>query len=324
MFHLFTHAFFKALLFLGAGSVMHAMGNVIDVREFGGLRRLLPRTHWTFLIGCLALAGVVPLSGFWSKDAILVAVHERMSGGAGPLYHLLYYAALGTAFLTAFYTFRAYFLTFHGKERIPAAAGGHAHESPPSMTVPLVVLAIGAAGVGGYFEWTHDFADFLHQSPSVAYLVESVGEPAVHAPSHAADEAAASEELTRAFWRHVLVGVVSTVVALAGIALAAAMYLGREGLPAALARAMGPLYTLSHRKFFFDEIYDALIVQPLRLLADFCYWLDAMVVDGLVNLFGWVPRALGALLRPTQSGLIPFYALAMALGLLVLIGALTM
>jgi NADH-quinone oxidoreductase subunit L len=138
MYHLFAHAFFKALLFLGAGSVMHAMGGVIDMRQFGGLRRLMPYTHWTFFIGCLALAGIPPLAGFWSKDAVLAAVHERMHDHV--VYEWLYYGALLTAFLTAFYTFRAFALTFYGPLRVPAAAADHAHESPPVMTLPLVVL----------------------------------------------------------------------------------------------------------------------------------------------------------------------------------------
>ncbi|KKK65359.1 hypothetical protein LCGC14_2974920, partial [marine sediment metagenome] len=166
MFHLFTHAFFKALLFLGAGSVMHAMGGVIDVRKFGGLRRLMPSTHWTFLFGSLALAGIFPFAGFWSKDIILAAVHEH----DGSLYQWLYVAGLFTAFLTAFYTFRAFFLTFYGDEQIPAEAGHHAHESPKPMTVPLMILAVCALVVGAYFELTHGFADFLAKTPSVAYL----------------------------------------------------------------------------------------------------------------------------------------------------------
>src|SRR5690606_7117336 len=167
MFHLFTHAFFKALLFLGAGSVMHAMGNVIDMRRFGGLRHIMPITHWTFLAGCLALAGIVPLAGFWSKDAILGAVHDRVhelahheaehasssddllfvqhvageseaASARGPwylwsdetaanVYQLLYWVAVFTAGLTAFYTFRAFYMTFYGEQQVPAEAAGHAH-----------------------------------------------------------------------------------------------------------------------------------------------------------------------------------------------------
>src|SRR5205823_10307598 len=132
IFHLFTHAFFKALLFLSAGSVMHAMGDVIDMRRFGGLRRVMPVTHVTFLCGAAALAGVPLLSGFWSKDMVMESL-TAASEGAHPYhesFHFLLLVALLTAFLTAFYTFRAYFLTFWGPTRVPEEAGGHAHESP--------------------------------------------------------------------------------------------------------------------------------------------------------------------------------------------------
>ncbi|MCG8585496.1 MAG: NADH-quinone oxidoreductase subunit L, partial [Pirellulales bacterium] len=151
MFHLFTHAFFKALLFLGAGSVMHAMGGVIDIRRFGGLRKIMPITHWTFLIGCLALAGIFPLAGFWSKDAILGALHDQAHHASGfehGLYTTLYYVASFAAFLTAFYMFRAFYLTFYGREEVPAEAHGHAHESPGSMTVSLIILAVCSLIVG--------------------------------------------------------------------------------------------------------------------------------------------------------------------------------
>jgi len=148
IFHLFTHAFFKALLFLGAGSVMHAMGGVIDMRRFGGLRKLLPVTHLTFLCGAASLAGVPLLSGFWSKDEILSATFDasRFEWSRRGIYGILLIVGLITAGLTAFYTFRAYFLTFWGEEKIPPEAGHHAHESPLIMTGPLVILAIGAVG----------------------------------------------------------------------------------------------------------------------------------------------------------------------------------
>lgn len=270
MFHLFTHAFFKALLFLGSGSVMHAMGNVIDMRRFGGLRRLMPITHGTFLFGCLALAGVVPFAGFWSKDAILAALHTKGHGAghavhatepaAGPhalssvgethlvaapaaeatgnhgdgaastestgnvstgnvssvsaageqdyqhVYLWLYRLALVTAFLTAFYTFRAFFLTFYGEEVVPHEAHGHAHESPPAMWIPLTILAAFALVVGAFFEWTQGFAEFLRHTPSLAY-------GAVAAGGH----------------EHVFhwdIAAISTVVAAAGIGVAAYFYLG--------------------------------------------------------------------------------------------------
>src|SRR5262249_22869451 len=150
IFHLFTHAFFKALLFLGAGSVMHAMGGVIDMRRFSGLRKLMPKTHLGFLCGSLALAGFPLLSGFWSKDEILAAAFDagKASDKYAGIYTLLFLVGLGTAFLTAFYSFRAYFRTFWGEEKIPQEAGHHAHESPPVMTVPLMILAFFAVFIG--------------------------------------------------------------------------------------------------------------------------------------------------------------------------------
>ncbi len=299
MFHLFTHAFFKALLFLGAGSVMHAMGGVIDMRRFGGLRRLMPTTHWTFLFGCLALAGVIPFAGFWSKDAIIAAVYEKAQREM--LFQVLYWGALGTAFLTSVYTFRAFFLTFYGPERVPREAGHHAGESPPAMTVPLVILAVGALVVGAYFEWTGGFADLLSRTPSLAYAT-------LHPPGaeHAADT-------------HLLIGAVSTVVALAGLGLAAFFYLGEPAQVLALKHLLWPLYWLSHGKLFFDEIYDLLFVRPLRLLARFCYWLDRFAIDGLVDSIGRAPSSVAAGLRSLQTGMVQFYALAMLWGVVVLI-----
>ncbi len=251
MFHLLTHAFFKALLFLGAGSVMHAMGNVIDMRRFGGLRRLMPYTHATFVIGALALAGIFPLSGFWSKDAIMGAVHDRVhelehgghsvasesAGGAdveerghgageavvpvwyGTVYRYLYYAGMLTVWLTAFYTFRAVFMTFYGEERVPEEAGSHAHESPPSMVVPLVVLAVGAAVIGllldrSLIDGTHPFAEWLMATPSLSL-------PAL-------------AETAQPGQFHTEIAAVSTLIALIGIGLAAHLYLGSRDEAAAL------------------------------------------------------------------------------------------
>jgi len=257
MYHLFTHAFFKALLFLGAGSVMHAMGGVIDLRQIGGLRRLMPRTHWTFLFGSLALAGVVPFAGFWSKDAILGSVHDKVHAiehelehrssepgilvGEGStrsvpatyeswsdkqlsvsrsIYQALYYVAIVTAFLTAFYTFRAFALTFYGPLRVPAQAGHHAHESPPVMVSPLFILAICSLLVGlaclssATNLGANSLVDFLSQTPSLA----------------AGSIAATNTEPEF----HMSVAGLSTVVALAGIGLALFLYLGEpaEARPA--------------------------------------------------------------------------------------------
>jgi NADH-quinone oxidoreductase subunit L len=301
MFHLFTHAFFKALLFLAAGSVMHALGGVIDLTRFSGLRGKLPVTHLTFLIGCLALGGVFPLAGFWSKDAILGAVADQADGDAAWLYRPLYYLALITSGLTAFYSFRAFFRAFYGPERIPEEAGLHAHESPRVMTGPLIILALCAllAGAGQLV-----LPDFLGLAPSLAYV-------------HAREAAAESHF-------HWGVAAASTLAAVLGIGVAAMLYLRGGAVVQRLTVLMRGLfvYQLSRDKFYFDEIYSAFVVWPLRVLAYACRFFDDYVVDQLVNFFGWLPRWVGATLRPLQIGLVQFYALAMVLGLLVLIGSL--
>jgi NADH-quinone oxidoreductase subunit L len=305
MFHLFTHAFFKALLFLGSGSVMHAMGGVIDMRRIGGLRRLMPITCWTFLIGSLALAGLFPFAGFWSKDEILGAVHHRAAeaeGFAHGLYTTLYWVGMITAGMTAFYTFRAFFLTFYGEERIPPEAGYHAHESPRVMTVPLMILSVFAIGIGAYYGLTHGILDFLGKTPSLAYDVIS-------------RDAGKSEF-------HMNVALTSTAIVVLGIGLAAFLYLGDRRQANLLARVLRPLYELSYGKFFIDQIYQLFIVWPLQILAAISYWFDRYVIDALVNFVGAIPAACGAMLRALQNGMVQFYAGAMMLALVVLIVAL--
>ncbi len=346
MFHLVTHAFFKALLFLGAGSVMHAMGGVIDMRHFGGLRKLMPKTYATFLVGSLALAGLFPLSGFWSKDTILASVrmaahpeahaaahttdgHASPAGGhdahgkpaeadhgdkhatisavdrtnvqlfgirATVWYEILFWAGSFTAFLTAFYTFRAVFMTFHGEERIPAEAGHHAHESPSAMTSPLIILAVGAAFLGlalGHMTGIFD-----------GFLGKTIPQIAVH---HDAD------------W--FVIGL-STVVAIAGIGLAWVMYAERSGVPATIAQAVPPLYRLSLNKFYFDELYYIFLVIPVMCLAQFSRFIDWIGVDGLVGFVSKIPGAVAKLARPIQNGLVQFYALSMMLATAMLLWAL--
>jgi NADH-quinone oxidoreductase subunit L len=298
MFHLFTHAFFKALLFLGAGSVMHAM-QTIDMRRFSGLRRLMPTTHWTFLFGCLALSGVFPWAGFWSKDAILAAVYDK--GEHESLFQVLFIIAVIAAFLTAFYAFRGYFLTFFGVERVPHEAGHHAHESPPTVTIPLVILAICALVVGAYFELTGSFESFLVSTPSLAFQ-------GIAASAHHGGES------------HSRIAAIGTLVALSGIALAAFFYLGDRRQVDWLARVLRPLYELSYGKLFIDQIYQVLFVWPAWLFAQLCYLVDRWIIDGLVNLVGKVPPVLGSVVRALQTGMVQFYALAMVLGVLLLIG----
>jgi NADH-quinone oxidoreductase subunit L len=300
IFHLFTHAFFKALLFLGAGSVMHAMGGVIDIRRFGGLRRIMPITHWTFLCGAAALAGVPLLSGFWSKDAILAAAFSASQEAQNYLLEYLVLLVIGvvTAGLTAFYTFRAYFLTFWGEERIPEEAGHHAHESPRVMTIPLIVLAIGAVAAGAFVgPLTHWFNHLLGHLPDLDPLVEQ--------------------------HENLLLLVISAIVALAGIGAAWLMYVAQPGLPARVVQRIQVAYQLSLNKFEVDELYNSLIVKPLLGFAEFCRLIDHYIVDGIVDLIGHIPRLLADLLfRPMQNGLVQFYALAMVLGLTVFLIAL--
>lgn len=324
LFHLFTHAFFKALLFLSAGSVMHAMGNVIDMRRFSGLRSVLPRTHATFLCGALALSGFPLLSGFWSKDEILAAAWKasQVSPYYGSTYLLLFLVGMLTAALTAFYTFRAYFMTFWGELKVPPEAGSHghadhghdhahgshghahapavshghaegqgvAHESPPIMTVPLMILAVFAVGVGFVLGPTHLFAHFLDKTPGFPKGEEAGS---------------------------IMLMVVSSLFAVGGIALAYLMYVKQPDLPGLLARKVQACYQLSLNKFHFDELYDTFVLQPLEGFAQFCRAFDQYIVDGLVDLAGFLPRGLGSLFRPVQNGLVQFYALAMVLGLTV-------
>ena len=342
IFHLVTHAFFKALLFLGAGSVMHAMGGVIDMRRFGGLRRVMPITAATFLVGSLALAGIAPFAGFFSKDEILASLHARgwpdahtehhdadpheghagldlpaaaafqavsfrsesdgSAGGAdesASTFRTLYWMSLFTAFLTAFYTFRAVFMTFTGPTRVPDEAGHHAHESPPVMTWPLIVLAVAATVSGWWLFSTHALADFLAATPSLTA-------PAV-----------AATATPHAF--HLDLALQGTFAAVAGIVLAAAGHFGRRSDGPQPERYLGPFETLFAHRFFIDEIYTALIVQPLEFVAMLSAWFDRSVVDGLVDFVARIPWGIGAVVRRLQSGLVQRYAVAGALGTLLIV-----
>ena len=291
MFHLFTHGFFKALLFLASGSVMHAMGDVIDMRRFSGLRKALPITHWTFLCGALALAGFPLLSGFWSKDEILAVLsHASHHDQRGAYFAAIYWIASGVALLTAFYTFRAYFLTFWGDERFPTEAGHHPHEAPPTMAWPLRILAVAAVVIGAAAGATHWFGHYLAHAPGLP-----------HTESHGFD---------------VALMVASGVIAIVGIALAYVVYgkgWRREARPAGWAQ---PFYQLSLNKFYFDEIYDVLLVKPLQALARLAVWFDNKVIDRAVDLAGSLPRRLSAAPRLLHEGMVPSYALMMWVGVL--------
>jgi NADH-quinone oxidoreductase subunit L len=268
VFHLVTHAFFKALLVLGSGSVIHALSGEQDLQKMGGLRRALPVTFATMTIGALAIAGVPPLAGFFSKDEILYQafLHAVPIGGL----------AVVTALLTAFYTFRLVVLAFAGASRTP---GAHPHESPRAMTVPLIVLAAGTVVVG-FLGVPHAlsghmiFAEFL--APSFA--VGGAGDAAAGAVAHGS---AALELALMAL---------SVAVAVAGIVAARTLYLSRPSVPAQLAERWRGAYRFLLNKYYVDELYHLTVVRGVRALAAVCHWVDVHVVDGLVNGSGWVTR----------------------------------
>ncbi|USG65397.1 NADH-quinone oxidoreductase subunit L [Brevibacillus ruminantium] len=292
-FHLMTHAFFKALLFLGAGSVIHAV-HTQNVFEMGGLWKKMPITALTFLIGCLAIAGIFPFAGFWSKEAILGAVYEANR------FDLLLIALLA-AFFTAFYMFRLFFLTFTGEPR-----GKHeAHESPGVMTGPLLVLAL-LAIVSGFIQTpiAPVLGDWL-MSGDVGAAIENVyGVGEGHA----------------AAWLQV----VALAVSVLGILVAWLMYRKRTISSDALPEAMPWLYQLSYRKYYMDELYQGVIVRPIGWLGSLLNLFDKYVVDGLVSLVAAITRGIGALHGRAQNGQMQSYGAMVLFGLVLLIVAITL
>jgi len=289
MFHLFTHAYFKALLFLASGSVMHSMGDVIDMRRFSGLRHVLPVTHWTFLCGALALAGFPLLAGFWSKDDILAALAEGMHSSHGGFFTVIFGVAVLTALLTAFYTFRAYFMTFWGPEKFPEEAGHHPHDAPPAMAWPLRILAVFAVGVG-LVGPLHLFAGYFNHTPGLP---------------------AASEHQF-----HIGLMLLSAVIALSGIGVAYKWYVKSPEIPAKLAIRLRPLFALSQGKFYFDELFTVILVAPLRLLATICALFDKYILDGVVDSFGALPKFMSQAPRRLHGGLTPAYAATMLIAVI--------
>jgi NADH-quinone oxidoreductase subunit L len=396
VFHLYTHAFFKACLFLGSGAVIHALHGEQDIRYMGGLKKDLPITYWTFLVASLAIAGVPGLAGFFSKDEILF---ETFRNG----HQILWVMGILTALLTATYMFRLVFLTFHGERRLaPAAAhahapdaghghaavpahghghtvsgaahghgdhGGHLHDAPPAMALALVTLAIGSV-LAGYVGLPHVLghnvlAEWLHPAftaqaaPSIAGM--TVGDCAPSAPAprqepaapalpagmaladcgangtgdvakaaltqeHAAEaiqgeHAAGAEAHDESGLEWTLMGV-STLVALAGIALAAFLWLKNRHIPDQMAQSFSGVHRLLLNKYYVDELYDAAIVNPIRALSTEGLWrgLDVRVVDGLVNFTGQVVGGMAALLRLLQTGSVRTYAASTFLGAVVILG----
>ena len=276
VFHLFTHAFFKALLFLGSGSVIHAVGGEQDMRRMGGLKDKIPITHWTMWVGSVAIAGIPGLAGFFSKDEILWQAYSSPQGST-----LLWGVGLATAAMTAYYMWRLMNMTFYGKSRVSPEAASHIHESPASMTVPLTVLAMGSVLAGWlgvpklWVLFGENFRGFER------WLEPSFASAAVVAAQEGAHDA--SVEWT-------LMGL-SVAIAIIGIVVARYFYVSRPEIPDSIEKSVKPLHKLLYAKWYVDEIYDYLFVDGLckrggLLLGAF----DRNVVDGGVNGAGWLTR----------------------------------
>ncbi len=300
VFHVLTHAFFKACLFLGSGAVIHTMHQEQDMQKMGGLKKYLPITYITFLLATLAIAGIPPFSGFFSKDEIL---WKAFSQGSPMLWALGAFGAL----CTAFYMFRAVYLTFFGKERFDA------HHHPPhevssSMSIPLIVLAA-LSVVGGLIGIPHVFggSNILH------HWLEPVlgkGEEIIAASAHHVDHA-----------MEIPLMIVSVVIAAVGIFFATRYYKSKTTLEAS-EKKLGILYKLGFNKFYVDEIYDGAVIQPTYNFSNsFLYKIfDVMVIDGIVNGSAWVAGQSGTVFRKLQNGLVQNYAIVIVVGILCAIG----
>ena len=294
IFHLATHAFFKALLFLGSGSVIHGLGGEQDMRKMGGLRRKMPVTFWTMLVAGGALAALPPLAGFWSKDEILGAAFVN-----GQL--ILYAIGILTAVLTAFYVTRALWMTFYGEPR-DHHLFDHAHESPRVMTLPLSALAVGSAVLGIVIGFPPE-QGFIHRFLSP--VVEAAG-VAGRTPELAAIVAFAG---------------VSVLAGAIGIAIGLSMYVRHRPDPAALTRAAGPVYRVLVNKYYVDELYDHRFVEAARAFAGAAWAFDIHIIDGLANRLGWALAMGGQGLRRAQTGVVGNYALTIVAGLLLILVA---
>lgn len=377
IFHLYTHAFFKALMFLGSGAVIHALHGEQDIRKMGGLKKDLPITYWTFLIGALAIAGVPLLSGFFSKDEILF--YTFYNG-----HKALWVIATITATMTAIYMFRLIFLTFHGPSRVQLGGGGHGHghddhghghaahgakkadkhghghdahghghahlhDAPPAMAIPLIVLAIGSV-LAGYVGVPHALggsnrietflepsfhpaahgsatagahggaSDQDHVTPaapeshSPAPAAAQAGGHGAAAGEHHADPAKESLELT--------LMATSSVLAIVGIGVAWFFFLSNPKAADSVAASAAPVHSLLLNKYYVDELYDAIVVQPLKRVSEWALWkrVDAGLIDGIVNGTGTLVRGSSAVLRMTQTGSIRTYAASLFFGVVIVLG----
>jgi NADH-quinone oxidoreductase subunit L len=300
IFHVMTHAFFKALLFLGSGAVIHAMHDEQDIQKMGGLKKYLPTTYKTFLIGAIAISGIPPLAGFFSKDEIL---WKAFSDGS-PILWLVGAAGAG---LTAFYMFRLVSLTFEGSPRFDEHHL-HPHEAPKTMTVPLIILAV-LSVVGGFIgipvslgggNWFEHFLEPVFESANSKMLM----------PYH---EVSAMEYVLMA---------VSVVIAVTGIFFARRIYLEKKEIAERTAAKFSRAYTLLFNKYFVDEFYDATIVTPIAKGSEKLLWkrLDIGIIDGLINFTAKVTEYASQFFRRLQTGVVQTYAVVFVAGILFIIG----
>ena len=298
MFHLVTHAFFKALLFLGSGSVIHALHGEQDIRKMGGLSKYIKVTFITFLIGSIAISGIPPFAGFFSKDEILSKAFEHSK---------IIWAILSiSSMMTAFYMFRLVYLTFFNDFRGTEVTKKHIHESPSTMTVPLIILAVlsifgGFIGLPSVLGFAHKFQQYLS---------------AVTAPAqHILDESHAAEVSHSTEWILIFTAVIA---AIASILYARFKYISNKEQPAEDASLTG-INKMVYNKFYVDEIYETCIVKPLKVLSDlFLVLIDKLVIDLVVNATAWVVGLSGRTLRLVQNGNTGFYVFAMVFGIIVL------
>lgn len=297
VFHLFTHGFFKALLFLGAGSVIHAVSDEQDLRKMGGLWKKIPKTYAMMWIGSLALAGVFPFAGYYSKDIVLESAYV-----SGQLGGMAYWLGITAAFLTAFYSWRLIILAFHGKPRMSEEAQKHVHESPNIMLVPLYILAVGAviSGYVGYHVLGMVEADHAFWNGAIVVLGQGDENP-----------------LEAAHHVHGIIKWLPSIVGFVGIALAYLLYMVAPSVPAKLAKTFNFAYKLSFNKWYIDEIYEFLFVRPTKALGRFLWkFFDVKIVDDLgPNGAAWVSKKMASGVSKVQSGLVYHYALIMLVGL---------
>ncbi len=310
IFHLMTHAFFKALLFLAAGSVIIAMHHEQDIRKMGGIRKYMPITYWTALVGSLALIGFPGTSGFFSKDLLIEAVKESHWHGQGAVYWIAYLSVLLGVFVTALYSFRMFFLVFHGKERMDKETKSHLHESPAVVWVPLVMLAIPSAVIGWVTAGPVLFGDYFGD----AIFVTSAHDVLAHMDEtiwHGSLALFTHSVMTPVFW-----------LAAAGVFAAWFLYLRRPDIPESLMNRLSGLYTVLDRKYYFDDLYIKGFAAGGRSIGQFLWQKgDQLIIDGMmVNGTARSVGRLAGVMRHLQTGYLYTYAFAMIIGLTILLG----